>query len=590
MTSQELSPPQEISHLTESARYRLQASVSVHDDIYPHFCPSATHIPLPPLTQSLGASPEHNHDVISQPKNHYYVNITHVPISPSWNTETTRESSGTDWEDNSSSSVDSVANETNRYNRLKLVGRPVGGGQRGGVSVAVGGRNKKMHCRTTRTDSESSSASILSESGGIPDAKQREIEHYNRLKLNLDRIPQNKKALRGLRVLNKIPSFVYRHQNSEQPTPQGRSSVAGRSSRHSDKRRTTEEPKQKLQRQVSSKTSRYKNESHVNKLHSVSGQPLRTMSFSWGSRPRSSSTGDMSGAVRQECGEHLDGASDERQHTRRTARSRSFNDIHGKTRSSRNSRPRRITRHDFHGPDTPPASTPSASPSTSRRQRNKSGFSEKATPSQHHHKTHRSSSEGNLRVLHQKVRASESFTAGMHTSTETGRPLQSPIPVSPLHSVSYTQVEPLSPPSPPSPVHGVPFIDPIVSIKCDSEGGEYRSDIHDFRLSIPKGAVKKRVDIQIGFALRGPFKFPGDLRPVSPIVWLCSTPETKLRKPVEIMLPHYLDTSVTALSKVPNSASRYSVQFVKASHTTSAASGSESGLSKIGGGAVQVRY
>ncbi len=582
MMSQELKPP-DISHLTESALYRHHTK---DEDIYPQFCPPNTHLHIPPPSHSLRSSPDRNPGSVSPQKNHYYVNIAHGSISPTFTSEAPRESSVTDWEDNSSSSIDSVTNgvsELNRYNRLKLVRGAAGGASgrdRGGITGAVGGRNRRIQYRTARTDSESSSASILSESGDVLDAKLREIEHYNRLKLNLDRPPQNKKALRGLRVLNKIPSMISHHQGAPPPTAQP--------PKNADRRRASEEAKQKFRRQDSSRSSRYKNESHVNKLHSVSGQPLRTPSSTWGSRPRSSSTSDM---VRTVGVDQVDGVLDRRQRPRRTGRSRSFNDIHNKAHSSRSVRPppRRITRHDYPDPDGPLVASPFDSPS--RHQRKNGDASESATPPHPRRRARRSHSEGNIRgmQLRQRVKTSESFTAGLHVSIETETPSPSPVPTTPSRSVHPTQVEPLSPPSPPSPAHGVPFLDPVVSIKCDSEGGEYRSEVHDFRLSVPKGAIKKRttVEIHIGFALHGPFKFPGDLRPVSPIVWLCSTPEVKLRKPVEIMLPHYLDTSVTALSKAPNSASRYSVQFLKASHSNTAG-GNDASPSKTGGSALQV--
>ncbi len=597
MTSLELTP-RENHHLTESACHRQHALEPDDEEIYPQFRPSGSRLLLPPSTHPLGSSYNHGRDSGCPRKNHYYVNIPHESISPTGTGEVTRESSVTDWEEKSSSSarsssVDSFANgadEANRYNRLKLGGRAVNGAkgwESGKVAVAIGGRSRKMHYRTALTDSESSSTSILSVDS--LDAKLREIEHYNRLKLNLDRLPQNKKALRGLRVLNKIPSLVSRHQAS--PPPASQISPSRRSSRHRDRRRTSEESQQKLQRQESStKASRYKNESHVNKLHSVSGQPVRTPSSTWGSRPRSNSTGDMVKQIGRGNEERIDSGSDRQQRSRRTVRSKSFNDIHSRSRSARNMRPQRMTRHDYCDPRGPAiSSTPISTPS--RDQRGGSNASEKMSLPQHRQKTRRSRSEGNIRgmQLQRKVKASESFTGGTHVSIETGTPSLSPAPTSPLHQMHHSQVEPLSPPTPALSVHGVPFLDPIVSIKCDSEGGDFCSDAHDFKISIPKGAIKKRatVEIQIGLALHGPFKFPRELRPVSPILWLCSTPETKLRKPVEIMLPHYLDTSLKALSNAPDSASRYNVQFLKASDA-SISSGGETTPSKAGGSTTQV--
>jgi hypothetical protein len=84
---------------------------------------------------------------------------------------------------------------------------------------------------------------------------------------------------------------------------------------------------------------------------------------------------------------------------------------------------------------------------------------------------------------------------------------------------------------------------PIV-LKYDGEEFGYHSDEHNFTVTIPKGALKKKgtVEVQIGLAIHGPFTFPERSQNVSPILWLCSIPETKFRKPVQIELPHCICT------------------------------------------------
>ena len=80
---------------------------------------------------------------------------------------------------------------------------------------------------------------------------------------------------------------------------------------------------------------------------------------------------------------------------------------------------------------------------------------------------------------------------------------------------------------------------PII-LKYDGEELEYQSQRHNFSIRIPKGALKKKgtVEIQIGLAIHGPFTFPEQCCNVSPILWLCSIPDTKFRKPIQITLPH----------------------------------------------------
>lgn len=84
------------------------------------------------------------------------------------------------------------------------------------------------------------------------------------------------------------------------------------------------------------------------------------------------------------------------------------------------------------------------------------------------------------------------------------------------------------------------FVMSPIILKYEGEELEYHSQEHCFSIMIPKGAIKKKttVEIQIGLAMHGPFKFPERSQNVSPILWLCSIPETKFRKPLQVTLPH----------------------------------------------------
>ena len=59
---------------------------------------------------------------------------------------------------------------------------------------------------------------------------------------------------------------------------------------------------------------------------------------------------------------------------------------------------------------------------------------------------------------------------------------------------------------------------------CTTEGRKFTDSTNDFSLEIPEGAIPEgeRLTIDVGVALFGPFQFPEGLRPVSPVLGLCS--------------------------------------------------------------------
>ena len=86
---------------------------------------------------------------------------------------------------------------------------------------------------------------------------------------------------------------------------------------------------------------------------------------------------------------------------------------------------------------------------------------------------------------------------------------------------------------------------------------------HDITLRIPEGAVAEgeKIHFEVGVAMYGPFIFPDNTQPISPILWLCLLEENvELRKPFQVVLPHYL----TGLSK--ERVQYHQVGFAKASH------------------------
>ena len=100
-------------------------------------------------------------------------------------------------------------------------------------------------------------------------------------------------------------------------------------------------------------------------------------------------------------------------------------------------------------------------------------------------------------------------------------------------------------------------------LECDSRGREYTIKDHDITLRIPKGAIPagEKVHLELAVAMHGPFEFPTDVQPISPILWLCFKEKYELDKQFQVILPHYL----TGLTR--EKAEYHQVCFAKADHT-----------------------
>ena len=108
----------------------------------------------------------------------------------------------------------------------------------------------------------------------------------------------------------------------------------------------------------------------------------------------------------------------------------------------------------------------------------------------------------------------------------------------------------------------VPFLDHQI-LEVDCAGREYTNVDHDITLRIPEGAVAEgeKIHFEVGVAMYGPFIFPDNTQPISPILWLCVLEEdAEQRKPFQIVLPHYL----TGLSR--ERIEHHQVRFTKANH------------------------
>ena len=107
----------------------------------------------------------------------------------------------------------------------------------------------------------------------------------------------------------------------------------------------------------------------------------------------------------------------------------------------------------------------------------------------------------------------------------------------------------------------------VKELEFDCSGGKYHCPEDGYSLTVPKGAISEKlglISIQCGvipYGPFGPFKYPDGIKPVSPIVWFCSTSSLEFQKPVEITIPHCLDCDSEEDSQ--------SLAFFKANHNVS---------------------
>ena len=113
-------------------------------------------------------------------------------------------------------------------------------------------------------------------------------------------------------------------------------------------------------------------------------------------------------------------------------------------------------------------------------------------------------------------------------------------------------------------VASVPFVDEVTVLAFDSSGKECINIDHDITLKVPENAIPQGsvVHFEVAVALYGPFHFPEDRRPISPILWICQQEDIVLQKPIDVILPHILNNELAN-----EDISRYDLQFYKADHT-----------------------
>ena len=87
----------------------------------------------------------------------------------------------------------------------------------------------------------------------------------------------------------------------------------------------------------------------------------------------------------------------------------------------------------------------------------------------------------------------------------------------------------------------------VYTIQVDANGGAHTNDSHGFSITFPPGVLlpHQTITLTVGVMMYGPFLFPDNLKPFSPIVWVCGdTNDTRLLKNARVVLPHCLDDDI----------------------------------------------
>ena len=105
----------------------------------------------------------------------------------------------------------------------------------------------------------------------------------------------------------------------------------------------------------------------------------------------------------------------------------------------------------------------------------------------------------------------------------------------------------------------LPFIKPVKVLQVSSKGKQYHDISLGLCINIPEGAVPEGclLQLEVGMCLHGPFKFPDNQYPISPILMLCPQTDIKLNRSIKVTLPHVMtNESVGTLG----------IQVIKADH------------------------
>lgn len=110
----------------------------------------------------------------------------------------------------------------------------------------------------------------------------------------------------------------------------------------------------------------------------------------------------------------------------------------------------------------------------------------------------------------------------------------------------------------------LPLQDKLTRYKITNTREEHNIIIksHDISIKIPPSAITgaHEARMEVGILLNGPFQFPTDVRPISPILWICISNNASLCKSIEVNLPHFVKIACQ------DDVKKLGITFMKANH------------------------
>ena len=403
------------------------------------------------------------------------------------------------------------------------------------------GKSQRLH-QINRIDLDSdSSSSEIQESNEV---KKLELEHYNRLKLNLRCLPPNKKALKGIRILYDDAVPVEGKQQQQQSLQAAlNSSTLFKQRQQQSLNEDSKESSSilKAEEHHTTPTKTYKKESHANRIFSVTGRPSRYLSLT---KHFSTSTGDVNNAD-----------------TENPSIEANFDPL-SKSLKMAVQRPK-----PFSDSDTTKAGFFSTVPSGIRLgsaglatahslQKTHYVLRDAQNTNDFHDLSSLTTVKPKLKLENESLerqydrrstsaRLRDSVETESQTTKEKAGFLQKNKHVS---KPVFLHQERCQAACNYSSIHS---FNAAETITFDQNGGQYTSQYHDIRITVPKGAIKKHavVELQVKVTLHGPYTFPDEKRPISPIVWVGMSPNIKFKRPIEIRIPHFAEISPESLNE-----------------------------------------
>lgn len=75
-------------------------------------------------------------------------------------------------------------------------------------------------------------------------------------------------------------------------------------------------------------------------------------------------------------------------------------------------------------------------------------------------------------------------------------------------------------------------------------------DEDEIHLHFPQEALDQGLFLEVAFGMCSPCILPKNMIPVSPLLWLCMSPQKRFTQPVKITLPHCVDCKIPEVSQL----------------------------------------